>query len=250
MGDEKICFVIAPIGKEGGPTRARSDQILKYIIEPATRECGYKAQRADSIPTPGMITRQIIEQVIEAPLVVADLTEYNPNVFYELAIRHATGKPFVHLIEHGESIPFDVSPMRVVYVTNRDLDLAAKAKQDLIEQIKAAEADPGALDNPISTTVELRGLRQSDRSSDQVMAEILETVQRIERQRRDERVSETALQTILEALDPDNRRLSRIWGPGGSGFARLRPQRGSILREWVEGAETPPTDVSGGPKSS
>lgn len=99
MSEKKICFVIAPIGEEGSETRKRSDQILKYIIAPAATECGYEPKRADSFATPGIITKQIIEQLIDAPLVIADLTDYNPNVFYELAVRHAVRKPVVQLID-------------------------------------------------------------------------------------------------------------------------------------------------------
>lgn len=132
--------------------------------------------------------------------------------------------------------------MRVVYVTHRDLELAEKAKKELIEQIKAALGESGAADNPISTTVELRGLEQSGRSSDQLLAEILETVQRIDRDLRDERA--TALQTVLGAVDPYAQRLSRILGDRAENPYRQ-------LRYTVhEKVESPPTDVSGGPKST
>ena len=80
---EKSCFVIAPIGEPESETRKRSDQILKHVISPAAIECGYSTTRADQISEPGMITSQVIQHVVDDPLVVADLTERNPNVFYE-----------------------------------------------------------------------------------------------------------------------------------------------------------------------
>jgi len=86
---KKSCFVIAPIGQEESETRNRSDLVLKHIIKPAAEECGYKAVRADEISEPGIITTQVIQRLIDDDLVIADLTERNPNVFYELAIRHA-----------------------------------------------------------------------------------------------------------------------------------------------------------------
>ena len=89
------CFVISPIDPRESPIRARADRMLKYVIEPAARECGYDPLRFDRISEPGMITRQVITQVIDAPMVVTDLTGHNPNVSYELAIRHAVGKPVV-----------------------------------------------------------------------------------------------------------------------------------------------------------
>src|SRR5215510_5518346 len=89
----KTCFVIAPIGEADSTIRKRPEQVFKYVVEPAARECGYQALRADQIPQPGMITTQAIQHVVEDPLVIADLTGRNPNVFYELAVRHAIGKP-------------------------------------------------------------------------------------------------------------------------------------------------------------
>lgn len=70
--------------------------------------------RADEIDDEGLITNQIIEHLIEDDLVVADLTGLNPNVFYEVAVRHAARKPIVHLITTGQDIPFDVANMRAV----------------------------------------------------------------------------------------------------------------------------------------
>ena len=109
MTDEKNCFVISPIGEPDSETRKRADQILKHVVKPAVGECGYTAVRADEIDKPGIITSQVIQRVVTDPLVVADLTERNPNVFYELAIRHALRKPLVQLIKKGEQIPFDVA---------------------------------------------------------------------------------------------------------------------------------------------
>jgi hypothetical protein len=83
---EKKCFVISPIGDENSDTRKRSDQIFTYVIEKAVSGFGYTLLRADKISRPGIITSQIIEHILEDELV--DLTGRNPNVFYELALRH------------------------------------------------------------------------------------------------------------------------------------------------------------------
>ena len=102
---ERTCFVIAPIGDPESQIRKRSDQVLKHVIGPAVASCGYRALRADQISEPGMITSQVIQHIVEDPLVVADLTDRNPNVFYELAIRHAIRRPLVQLIKKGNKSP-------------------------------------------------------------------------------------------------------------------------------------------------
>jgi hypothetical protein len=132
--------VIAPIGEDGSSIRKKSDRVLKYIIGRAL-ENKYKAERADDIRRPGMVTSQIIEQLLTAPLVVADLSGGNPNVYYELAIRHAIKKPVVHMITKGESAPFDVSPTRHVTfdITDPEVDEAQNQLRDHVAAIETGE---------------------------------------------------------------------------------------------------------------
>lgn len=170
---EKICFVIAPIGKAGSETRNRSDQILRHIIRPAVEEFGYTAIRADEISDPGLITRQVIQLVVDAPLVVADLTERNPNVFYELALRHTLRKPLIQVIDEGDEIPFDVAGMRTVLVNHRDLDKAARTREEIKKQIQALEQGAAGHDTPISTALELGQLQLSDDPKARTLGDLL-----------------------------------------------------------------------------
>ena len=162
MSETKSCFVISPIGEDGSATRKRADQILRYVIKPAVEECGYTANRADEIDELGMITSQIIQRVIDDDLVVADLTESNPNVFYELAIRHVAKKPIIQLIDKEEKIPFDVYDVRTVKMDHRDLDSVAQAKSAIIKQIKSMETNPVDLETPVSVAVGLKELSRSE----------------------------------------------------------------------------------------
>ena len=154
--NEKICFVIAPIGEPGSDIRKRSDQVLEHIIRPAVESCGYQAVRADEIPKPGMITNQIIRHVVEDTLVIADLTGQNANVFYELAIRHFVRKPLIQIINKVEDIPFDVGSMRTIVVNHQDLDSAKEVKIEIKKQIQSLEEDSSSLENPISIAIEGR----------------------------------------------------------------------------------------------
>ena len=91
------CFIICPLGEEHSETRKRSDKLLNHVLEPVLLRNDYDAIRADQIPKVGSITTQIINLVVESELVIADLTGSNPNVFYELALRHASRKPYIQL---------------------------------------------------------------------------------------------------------------------------------------------------------
>src|SRR2546425_9368597 len=157
----KICFFISPMGDEDRIVRRRADQLLRHVIKPATLRCGYRTIRADQISKPGIITSQIVQHLMDDPLVIADLTGRNPNVFYELALRHATRKPLVQLANIGESIPFDVSPTRTLRVNLRNPDSISLCRKSLIRQIRGVERNPEEVDNPISTAIDIRLLKKS-----------------------------------------------------------------------------------------
>ncbi len=173
---DKDCFVIAPIGEPDSDTRKRSDQVLKHIIRPAVAECGYAAIRADEIDKPGIITSQVIQRVVSDPLVIADLTETNPNVFYELAIRHAIKKPLVQIIKKGERIPFDVAGTRTIQVDHTDLDSVESAKMEIINQIQSLEKEPEDIETPISVSLDLQILRQSEKPEERSLADLVSAV--------------------------------------------------------------------------
>ena len=174
--EKKICFVISPIGEEDSETRKRSDQVLKHIITGPAEYLGYEVIRADKISEPGIITTQIIQHIVDATLVIADLTERNPNVFYELAIRHAIRKPLVQLIKKGEPIPFDVAATRIIQFDIHNLDSVAAAKDEIISQVKSLEAGKGEIHNPISTSLDLKMLKESGNAEERSLADVVEAI--------------------------------------------------------------------------
>jgi hypothetical protein len=177
IDNTRTCFVISPIGKEGSEVRKRADQVLKHIITPPVLGCGYKPLRADKISEPGLITSQVLQHILDDPLVIADLTGMNPNVFYELAIRHAFRRPIVQLCQKGEELPFDVSGMRTIFVDYHDLDSVEETKQEIERQIKHIEGKkPDELESPISTTVDLQTLKSSQRPEERTLGEILSAI--------------------------------------------------------------------------
>jgi hypothetical protein len=169
----KRCFVIAPIGEDGSEVRRRSDKVLRHVIEPAARACGYsQVLRSDKVDDPGLIGTQIVTHLLEDELVIADLSGHNPNVFYELALRHAVQKPVVQLIEDGERIPFDVGQMRTLKLDHRDLVSAADCPEALVRSIQAVEQDPTLVDSPLSQAITIRALSDSPKSEDRLEAEM------------------------------------------------------------------------------
>ncbi len=171
--DEKICFVISPIGDPDSETRKRSDQALRYVISPALDQRQYSVIRADDIAKPGIITNQIIEHIVSDQLVLADLSDRNPNVFYELAIRHAIRKPLVQIMRRGEVLPFDVHSTRTIYYDLTDLDSVHDAVEEIAKQITALDEDPSDVESPISMALDLQKMRASGKPEDRSMADLL-----------------------------------------------------------------------------
>lgn len=177
MEEIKKCFVISPIGEEKSEIRIRADQIFNHIIDPVAKECGFTAIRADKISKPGIITNQLIQHIIDDPLVIADLTDKNPNVFYELAIRHSIRKPLVQIIQKGEDVPFDVSGMRTIPIDHRDLDNVAEAKKEMKKQIEdVISKNPNEIESPISVSLDLQSLRHSEKPEDRFFAKFVSAV--------------------------------------------------------------------------
>lgn len=139
----KSCFVVCPIGHEESLQRKRSDTVLKHIIDPVCKELGFKVVRVDQINSVDKIDNTIIEHLKTSDLVIADMTEHNPNAFYEIGYRHALSKPLIPIKEEETSIPFDLANLRTItYVTN-DLDKVDTAKKRLRETILSFDIQEG-----------------------------------------------------------------------------------------------------------
>ena len=150
----KTCFYISPIGDPESVERKHSDFFLTQLVEPAVKEFGLDLVRADQIGKPGMITGQVIEYITRSRLAIADLSFHNPNVFYELCLRHACRLPTVHLIRKTDRIPFDLEQFRTIPIdTNSVYDLVPKIethRSEIANQIRRALNNPEDVENPIT----------------------------------------------------------------------------------------------------
>lgn len=151
---ERACFYISPIGEEGSPERLHSDLFLGSFIEPALEQFKLEVVRADKIDKPGFITKQVIDYLVKSRLVIADLSFHNPNVFYELAIRHAVRKPIVQLIRKGDRIPFDVNQSRTIIIDNTSIyslvPMIDAYRSEIANQVRRSLENPDEVDTPLS----------------------------------------------------------------------------------------------------
>lgn len=151
----KVCFYITPIGPEESEYRKHSDLFLNCIVEPALADTGLQVIRADQIGKPGMITAQIVDYVLRSRLVIADLSFHNPNVFYELSLRHTSGLPTVQVIRASDNVPFDLQQYRTIQIDTSDIySLVPKLethRSEIATQVRRALENAETADNPITT---------------------------------------------------------------------------------------------------
>lgn len=134
---ENVCYVIMPYGGDDPAMHSKFEGIFRSIISTAAREAGFTdAQiiREDHRGDAGSIIKNIVRHLSTSSVVIADLTNGNANVHYELGIAHVFHKSSTVLIcEKGTQLPFDLQSLNVIqYSTNIDAMAAS------VEKIKAA----------------------------------------------------------------------------------------------------------------
>ena len=148
------CFVVGPIGdkdaKDGTSARSAYEegiQLYEEVIGPACNFCGFEAVRADMIARSGEIPEQIFRQLRDSPVVIADLTGANPNVMYELGLRHTTGKLTIQIGER-DRLPFDVAAIRTIMFRRTPAGLV-QARRELVQAL-ISNLDTGG--DPVTAT--------------------------------------------------------------------------------------------------
>jgi tetratricopeptide (TPR) repeat protein len=143
-------------GKKTDPSTGKTldlDQTYKNIIRPSVISAGYECVRADEIQESGIIDKSMYALLIQAELVIADISTYNPNAIYELGVRHAV-KPFSTIIlkEKEGKIPFDLDHTRIFQYSHAGEDIGtdeAKRCQNELENLIRAISGSQKIDSPL-----------------------------------------------------------------------------------------------------
>ena len=90
------------------------NDVYEFLIKGALSEAGFDVKRADDIKSQSNILEDIVKGIIESKLIVADLTDSNANVYYELGIAHALQKNVVLITQDIDELPFDLRSYRVI----------------------------------------------------------------------------------------------------------------------------------------
>ena len=138
--DSARIFVAIPFSEKNEErTAGFFKEVLTSLITPAIEEAGFEAYTAN-IKGSDIIHSTIINELIDADMVVADLTDHNPNVLFELGVRMALDKPVVIIKAKGTGSVFDVDNLIRYYEYNPVLWPSTLKEDipDLAEHIKAS----------------------------------------------------------------------------------------------------------------
>ena len=122
-------FVLMPFARE-------YNEIYQGVYKPVCSKSGIDCWRVDEIARPGSITRDIVEGILDADIVIADLTSKNPNVFYELGIAHSIGNKTIMTSQTLNDVPFDIANYRVLIY-----EQSAKGRKKLASDLERAIKD-------------------------------------------------------------------------------------------------------------
>lgn len=123
----QLCFVIMPFE----PTLKNVYDAVEAVIEDY---CGLTCLRGDELSNPERITNDIWTSINEARFLIADLTNRNPNVFYELGMAHTLGKPVILMAQGENDVPFDLREVRYLQYDRNNL---AELKRSLPKYVKS-----------------------------------------------------------------------------------------------------------------
>jgi hypothetical protein len=171
-----LCFVLMPFGRktDAAGRVTNFDSVYQKLIAPAVAAAGLEPIRADEEKIGGTIHKPMFERLMLCHYAVADITGANPNVFYELGIRHALRpSSTVVLFVAGTVIPFDIALVRgIAYRTDgagEPVELEAPL-QAITQHLRAARDNPHA-DSPIFQLIDDLPHTQIDHAKTDVFRE-------------------------------------------------------------------------------
>ncbi|UEL49167.1 TRAFs-binding domain-containing protein [Terrisporobacter hibernicus] len=158
---KKMCFVVMGYGQKVDYKTGRTldlDKTYNNILKPMIEELGMDCIRSDEIIHSGIIDKTMFNQLISADIVIADVSTYNPNSFYELGVRHAL-KPYTTIIISEDKLeyPFDIQHSVIYKYEHLGKDIGysevIRFKNKLKESIENILSNP-EIDSPVYTYLE------------------------------------------------------------------------------------------------
>jgi hypothetical protein len=132
--DATLCFVLMSFDPA-------LSEVWEDAIHKSVADYGMQCIRADQVYGPGVIMNDIVANIKRARLLIADLTNRNPNVFYELGWAHSLDKEVILLSQTMDDVPFDIRHRRIILYTTTGRGLQ-KLRAEIQNHLRAIMERP------------------------------------------------------------------------------------------------------------
>lgn len=151
------CFVVMPFSQTTKEhTKNYWDDHYQKFLKPLIElESGFVAERSKALR--GDIIRQIIADLVMAPIAVADLTDSNANVYWELGVRQSFRYGTITIAEHGVKLASDVAAKGTLYYYPKDYIANEEFRKDFDTAIRDCISNPDRPDSQVLETISGRG---------------------------------------------------------------------------------------------
>ncbi len=156
MSNTRTAYVIMPFSSTETCSTDEWTEIYENVFKPTIEACGYSCERAR--PETGSLIRSIIEKLQKSTIVLADITDKNANVLYELGVRHSISKRTIIVSQNAVHIPSDLSGYWSIIYGIRPAQLS-EFRRDIRRIIEEIEKNPDKSDSPISDHLEQQKLQ-------------------------------------------------------------------------------------------
>lgn len=160
ISEKPVCFVLMPIADVHGYEPGHFGRVYEHLLKPAIIAAGYMPVRADDTVKTDYIVVGIIQNIVESAMVLCDFSARNPNVMYELGIRHAFNKPVVLIRDKKTDKIFDIQGLRY---TEYDESLRIDSVNKDIGKITSTISETAAITGKdMNSIVQLAGIKTAE----------------------------------------------------------------------------------------
>lgn len=211
--EKPICFVVMPISDPDGYAQGHFARVYEHLLKPAIVAAGYEPVRADDTNKTDYIVVGIIKRVVESAIVLCDYSSRNPNVMYELGIRHAFNLPVVLIKDRATEKVFDIQGLR--YIEYDETLRVDTVQRDMLKISKAMKETMDSNDGTVNSVVHLAGVTPAKVPDAQAVT------------------GDTQL--ILSALTQIESRISNLEGERIEFVEHIMPTRGRMIEVQSDG---------------
>jgi hypothetical protein len=150
------CFVIMPFSSSDGYDVGHFDRVYNHIIKPACKLAGVVPERTDDGLESGYILAKMLKMLTEYELAICDMSAVNANVFYELGVRQAFGKPVTLIKDEKSRRIFDVQGFSSIeYDSTLRIDKVQSAVNNISQALKETLYKKDEIVNSIQPFLEM-----------------------------------------------------------------------------------------------